>query len=215
MGRLGPIETVQGAHGSMRPPISKPGVVVVQQGDGDLLEAATAGEPGAFRNLLDRYADRVFTNCYRVLGNRTDAEDATQESFARLWKVLSPGATAAAPDRDALGWLMRTSRNLCIDKLRRGKRWVADDDKIALMADDAPNAEAQRQASDRQNRVRQVLNDLPDRQRAAIALVHFDGLPQTEAADSLGISVDALESLLARGRRTLKQRLMPEREDLL
>ncbi|NMM44499.1 sigma-70 family RNA polymerase sigma factor [Rhodospirillaceae bacterium KN72] len=199
----------------MRPPISKPSVVVVQQGDGDLLEAATAGEPGAFRSLLDRYADRVFANCYRVLGNRTDAEDATQESFARLWKVLSPGAKAAAPDRDALGWLLRTSRNLCIDKLRRGKRWVADDDKIAMTADDAPNAEAQRQASDRQNRVRQVLSGLPDRQRVAIALVHFDGLPQADAADSLGISVDALESLLARGRRTLKQRLMSEREDLL
>lgn len=186
-----------------------------EAGDGDLLTAAARGDGAAFRHLLDRYAGRVFANCYRVLGESDEAEDAMQESFARLWKVLGRHTGAAAPDRDAGGWLMRTSRNLCIDRLRRRKRWTTDETVLEMQPDPTPGAEERRQTQDVGDRVRNALNDLPDRQRAAIAMVHFEGLPQTEAAEAMGVSVDALESLLARGRRSLRARLETAKADLI
>lgn len=186
-----------------------------EAGDGDLLAAAAHGDGAAFRYLLDRYAGRVFANCYRVLGESDEAEDATQESFARLWKVLGRKTNASAPDRDAGGWLMRTSRNLCIDRLRRRKRWTTDETVLEMQPDPTPGAEAGRQSRDVGERVRAALNNLPDRQRAAIAMVHFEGLSQTAAAETMGVSVDALESLLARGRRTLRARLEADKGDLL
>lgn len=181
-------------------------------GDGTLLAEAAHGDGAAFRALLERYRSLVFANCYRVLGEASEAEDAAQESFARLWKVLG-GETA--PDRDAGGWLMRVSRNLCIDRLRRRGRWTTDEAVLDAQPDPAPSAEARRQSADVGARVRAALDGLPDRQRAAIAMVHFEGLPQAEAADALNVSVDALESLLARGRRTLRDRLEKDRADLL
>jgi RNA polymerase sigma-70 factor (ECF subfamily) len=185
-----------------------------EAGDGTLLAAAAEGEHAAFRSLVSRYADRVFANCQRILADRAEAEDAVQESFARLWRVLDGGG-ASAPDRDAGGWLMRTSRNLCIDRLRRRKRWVADEGGLDRQLDPDPGAEARLQEQDVGARLSAALDRLPDRQRAAIALVHFDGLPQTEAAAAMDVSVEALESLLARGRRALRDRLKARKEDLL
>jgi RNA polymerase sigma-70 factor (ECF subfamily) len=184
-------------------------------GDGDLLARAADGDGDAFRSLLDRHAGRVFATAYRVLGDRAEAEDTTQESFARLWRVLGGVSTAQAPDRDAAGWLIRAARNLSIDRLRRRKRWADDETAVDREADGAPNAEATRQSADVARRVRAELDALPDRQRAALALVHFEGMRQAEAAESLGVSVEALESLLARGRRALKARLAGDREDLI
>lgn len=189
--------------------------ISAEAGDGILLTAAARGDGAAFRHLLDRYGNRVFANCYRVLGERGEAEDATQESFARLWKVLSGQSRAEVPDRDAGGWLMRTSRNLCIDRLRKRRGWNTDDSVLDLQPDPSPSAEAQRQDRDLDQAVQTALTTLPDRQRAAIALVHFDQTPQAEAAETLGISIDALESLLARGRRNLRARLERDRGNLL
>lgn len=184
-------------------------------GDGELLARAADGDGTAFRGILDRYAGRVFATAYRVLGDAAEAEDATQESFTRLWRVLGGVSTARAPDRDAGGWLIRAARNVSIDRLRRRKRWADDETALERHADTTPNAEAARQADDVAVRVQAELSALPDRQRAALALVHFEGMRQADAAESLGISVDALESLLARGRRALKARLAADRGDLI
>lgn len=191
------------------------GEIDANTGDGDLLAAAAQGDGAAFRHLLDRYAERVFANCYRVLGDKSEAEDATQESFTRLWKVLSGQSRATVPDRDAGGWLMRTSRNLCIDRLRKRKAWTLDDAVLTQQPDLTPNAEDRHQSRDLGDAVQNALIGLPDRQRAAIAMVHFEQIPQAEAAEAMSISVQALESLLARGRRGLRTKLERQRENLL
>jgi len=184
-------------------------------GEGDLLAQALAGETWAFRAILDRHRGRVFANCYRILADSAEAEDAVQECFSRLWDTLTGRSNASAPDRDAGGWLMRTSRNLCIDRLRRRKRWVHDETVMEMQADDSPSAEAGRQTQDVGRAVREAMDGLPDRQRVALAMVHFEGLPQQDAARQMDVSVDALESLLARGRRTLKAALAAKKEDLI
>lgn len=136
----------------------------------------------------------------RMTGNGPDAEEVAQEAFLRVW------STAARWDANGgaqfTTWLYRVVMNLCLD----GKRHAAmlDLDEVEEPADLGPGGLefcANRQAS---NLVAEGLAGLPERQRAAMSLCYFGEVSCQDAADSLEISVSALESLLVRGRRALR-----------
>ena len=175
-----------------------------------LSRAAAAGEGRAYRALLDRLGGPLHGYAARLLQDRAEAEDVTQESFARLWRAyeLSP------PTGSVRAWLYRTAHNLCIDRLRRCGRVAPLPDDEPDAADDRPDGEATLQADDRARAVRTAIDALPERQKAAILLVHYQGLSGREAARALDLSEEAVESLLARGRRQLKAALGPRRADL-
>lgn len=103
--------------------------------------------------------------------------------------------------------------NICLDQLRKNKR-EAPEESAPEQADDAPRQDEELFAAERRLMVGDALALLPDRQRAAITLCHYQELSNIEAAQIMDISVDALESLLARGRRALRDRLTPMREQL-
>jgi RNA polymerase sigma-70 factor (ECF subfamily) len=103
--------------------------------------------------------------------------------------------------------------NLCYDRLRR-RREIAIE-KMPEQSDPAPSVIEQRHRAQTAQRVQAELAKLPDRQRAAIVLCHHEGLSNIEAAHALQVSVEALESLLARGRRALKAALSAEARELL
>lgn len=113
-------------------------------------------------------------------------------------------------------WLYRVARNLCIDDMRKKRPVPVEDIEIAgaelLSAGESGSIDRD---LDLKVVVRAAIARLPERQQSAIVLVHYQGFSGTEAADALGISVEALESLLARGRRTLRQELKPTLPDLL
>ena len=102
--------------------------------------------------------------------------------------------------------------SLCIDRLRR-RREIASD-SLPERADEAPGALARIEADDRAAALHAALGSLPDRQRLAIVLRHFEERSNPEIAEILDTSVEAVESLLARGRRELAARLAPRREEL-
>jgi RNA polymerase sigma-70 factor (ECF subfamily) len=136
----------------------------------------------------------------RVLGDVAEAEDVAQEAMLRLWRAApgwstEGGATVAT-------WLHRVALNLCIDRLRRRGRTQPIED-AADPPDPAPTAEALLIDADRADALRSALGRLPDRQRRAIVLRHFEGLTNPEIAQELETGVEAVESLLARGRRAL------------
>jgi RNA polymerase sigma-70 factor (ECF subfamily) len=108
----------------------------------------------------------------------------------------------------------RVALNLCYDRLRR-RREKSDPDAGLYVADSAPLASEAWLAQQRSAKVHAALAQLPERQRAAIALVHFQELTNIAAAETLEISVEALESLLARGRRALKASLADVAQDLI
>ncbi|MEO0398987.1 MAG: RNA polymerase sigma factor [Pseudomonadota bacterium] len=178
--------------------------------DDALIARAGRGDRLAASELVVRHTDKVMAVCYRLLNDRAAAEDVVQETFLKLWK----NAGAWTPGKAQLStWLYRVARNACVDRLRRAGR-EAPEDAAPERADQSPSAEAQLIAADRASTIEAALQALPARQREAIVLCHYQELSNGEAAEILGASVEAVESLLARARRTLKASLAPMREAL-
>lgn len=170
--------------------------------EADLIRRAASGEARAITALADQQLPRVHALAFRMLGDRAEAEDIAQEAFLRLWKALP----AWTPGQARLStWLYRVTTNLCIDRLRKARETALPEGYDAASDTDGPaDALQKRQQADR---VHDALMNLPERQRAALVLCHFEGQSNPEAAKVLGISVEAVESLLARGRRALKAHL--------
>lgn len=175
----------------------------------ELLTRAVRGDARALREVAEALLPRVHALAYRVTGNRADAEDVSQEAFLRLWKMLPD----YDPRRARLStWLYRVTLNLAIDRTRRRREAPIPEDYDAASGD--PTQEDRWLARDVQARVRKAVAALPDRQRQAIWLSHFDDLGNEGIADVLGVSVEAVESLLARARRSLRTGLADVRADL-
>lgn len=174
------------------------------------MAAVARGDEGAFRLLSRRYLARVVALASRTLADPADAEDVAQEAFLRLWR----GAASWRPNEARVGtWLHRVALNLCFDKIAR--RRTVDADAAPEPVDPAPGPAGTLQQRQVAARVRGALDALPDAQRRAITLCHYQGMRNIEAAEVLGVSVEALESLLARGRRKLREELRAVAPDLL
>ena len=170
--------------------------------DEALIKAVTKADNLAYTELVNRHLKRILAFAHRHLGNEAEAEEVAQETMLRLWTK----ADRFQPGRARLDtWLHRIAYNLSIDLIRR-RRQVALDD-IAEPADERQDQFADYYAGQISAQVKQALDGLPERQRAALVLSHYQGLSNEETGDILEVSVEAVESLLARGRRTLKQRL--------
>lgn len=178
--------------------------------DDELVARVATGEGAACRRLLDRHLGRIVGFAARVLGDGAEAEDVAQETFLALWRH----ATGWRAGEARLGtWLHRVARNACIDRLRRRR-------EVGLeAAGDPPDPEADPGADlDRADVARivgQAIARLPERQRIALVLAHYQDLGNIEAAAVMEVSVEALESLLARARRGLRQELAARRPELL
>jgi RNA polymerase sigma-70 factor, ECF subfamily len=168
--------------------------------DAPLVSRIGAGDEGAARQLIGAKLPRVLALATRMLGDRAEAEDVAQETFVRLWKHAArwrPGQALFDT------WLHTVTLNLCRDRLRRKRELVTSDPPER--PDPAPTPEAALAEAQQSGAVAAAIHALPERQREAILLVHYQDLSNIEAAAMLDVSVDALESLLARGRRALRK----------
>ena len=177
--------------------------------DEALLRLYANGDGGAARALTARHAPRVMSLAWRMLGDRTEAEDVTQEAMLRLWRVAGDWRSGEAR---LSTWLYRVAANLCTDRLRR-RRGVPLD-TVPDPADEAPGAVERLMAGDRAAALQAALDRLPERQRLAVVLRHIEGASNPEIAAALETSVEAVESLLARGRRALAAMLEGDRDKL-
>lgn len=175
--------------------------------DATLIRAVAEGDRAAARSLIDAHLTPLIAHVERLTRDRAEAEDIAQESFLRLWRIASEWT----PRAKARTWLITVAGRLAIDRLRRAGRWSDADPPD--MADSRPSPEAEADAREVGVAVEAAIAALPDRQRAAFALVHLDGLSGREAAESLNVSEEALESLLARARRSLRARLAAYRTE--
>jgi RNA polymerase sigma-70 factor (ECF subfamily) len=179
------------------------------------LTAAAGGDAVAFRRLVAAHLSQAVAIARGMLRDPAEAEDVAQEAFLRLWRhagqlELGPGGVRP--------WLRRVVSNLCIDRLRAGRQTTVTDAVPEQL--DRPRQLDGLEENDLQKRVQAALAQLPERQRAALVLFHFEGLSQIEVGEALGVSDEAVESLLARARRALKaalkddwQLLLPDRSD--
>jgi RNA polymerase sigma factor (sigma-70 family) len=177
-------------------------VPIAADPDSELVARAGQGDRAAAQALIARHLPKMLALARRMLGESGEAEDATQEAFLKLWTHAARWRPGGARFET---WLYRVTLNACYDRLR--KRVPAGLDAAADIPDPAPGADASYDAATSAAAVRAAVEALPERQKAAILICHFEGCGNIEAAEILGVSVEALESLLARGRRTLKARL--------
>ncbi len=178
--------------------------------DEALLVLFANGEPAAARALTLRLTPKAFGHAVRLLGNRAEAEDVAQEALLRLWRVAPEWRQGEAK---VTTWLYRVVANLCTDRLRRSGRGVALD-AVPEPEDEARGPLDKMQAEARAEALQTALDGLPDRQRQAVVLRHIEGLANPEIAEIMEISVDAVESLTARGKRALSAALEGRREEL-
>ena len=164
-----------------------------------LMRRVADQDVAAYRELVDANLPRIARFAERFLGNAAEAEDVAQETFLKLWTAASTFTPQAAKPST---WLFRIAQNLCIDRWRKRRTEAALPE--APGADRPSGLFARKRTSEA---VQQALAELPERQRVAVTLVHYEGLAAQEAAEVLEISVEALESLLARARRSLRERL--------
>lgn len=168
--------------------------------DESLISAIGKGDHGAFRTLMERHGPVALAVAVRIVGSQQDAEEIVQETFLKVW--------AAAARWDPQGgarfstWLYRVVTNACLDRKRRAPMLPMDN--VAEPETSSPSSLEQCSGAQARELVAEALASLPDRQRAAVSLCYFGEIGGQEAADSLDITLSALESLLVRGKRGLR-----------
>jgi RNA polymerase sigma-70 factor (ECF subfamily) len=161
-----------------------------------------------FNKLVKRHRDRIYTFARYMLGNREDAEDVTQEVLVALWKSLG--------DLDPQGitpWLMRVTRNACIDMYRRratfSKFVQVDSEDVgfdrALSTEPAPDRVVE--AHEVHDRIMKEILQLPETQRSAIIMREIQDLRYDTIAEALGIPLNSVKVYIHRARRSLRERL--------
>jgi RNA polymerase sigma-70 factor (ECF subfamily) len=179
-----------------------------------LIEAASAGDEAAFRDLAEQYRRELHVHCYRMLGSVHDAEDALQETWLRAWRHL-----ASFEGRSSFrAWLYRIATNVCFAALgKRAEQEPPRDEPSVLTPypdawlDELPSAAPEPGARyDLSESVQLALlaaiQTLPPRQRAALLLRDVLGFSAKEVAQLLDVSSTSVHSAVRRARKTLEQR---------
>ena len=179
------------------------------------MSEVASGDEAAFSRLVDAHNDTVLNTCYRILGNKEDAEDVAMEVFVRVHR----SAASFRGDSKLSTWLYRISVNLSLNHLRKRRRYrylgflslSEPAGKLAGRTAQAPEGQRpdrELEADERSRVLNEALAGLPDNQRAAIVLHKFEGLSQDEIAGVLGVTPAAVESLVHRAKQTLHRRLL-------
>ena len=179
--------------------------------DDALVRRAGRGDRLAASRLIARHSPKILALCVRMLGERAAAEDCTQETFIKLWRYADRWKPGAAKFET---WLYRVATNACVDRLRQ-RRPETGAEAAPDVADESPLAIDSLIAQERRRSVEDALEALPERQRLAVVLCHYQEMSNADAAAVMEVSVDAFESLLARARRSLKESLAPRRAELM
>ncbi len=178
--------------------------------DEELMQAVCMGHRSAYQTLVKQHLKSISHYAFRLLGNTKDTEDITQEVFRRLWT----NAEKWRPEKSKLTtWLHRITHNLCIDYLRKhGRVQIQDsfdedqDDSLPIVSEVADEAVSELHL------LREAINTLPESQRSALSLCHYQGFSNKEAAAIMNISVKALESIIARAKRSLREKLTVDQD---
>jgi RNA polymerase sigma-70 factor (ECF subfamily) len=170
--------------------------------DAELLARVGRGDESAFRTVIARKLPRIHALSLRLLGDSGEADDVAQDAFLRSWRQARDWRPGQARFDT---WLHRVVLNLCYDRLRRRREVLVPEPPE--QADPALPVDRRMERDETVHRVQAALARLPARQREAIMLHTYQELSNIQTAQVLEISVEALESLLSRARRTLRSLL--------
>lgn len=179
----------------------------MNESDESLVGRMKDGDQQAFAVLVRRHSGLFFSAAYRMYPQEQEAEDIVQEAFLKLWQ--RPEAFDPAKGVKFTTWFYRVVTNLAIDRARRRKPQTSSE-ILDVMADKRPRADEIMAEDEKQRAIERAIAALPERQKAALNLCFYEGLSNKDAAEILGVGVKALESLLMRAKKTLKEVLASE-----
>ena len=171
-----------------------------------LLSRCALGDRAAFRVLYDVAAPKLFGVSLRILANRGDAEDATQEAFVRIWQR----AGGFRPDRGSgPGWIVAIARNAAIDRLRLRRAPARDITEMHDLADPGPTPEASAAAADDRRRIEACLGELPEDRARAVRAAYLEGHTYDELARTFSVPLNTMRTWLRRALIALRKCLEP------
>ncbi|PCH61829.1 MAG: RNA polymerase [SAR86 cluster bacterium] len=184
--------------------------------DEEAMAAICNADKEAYQYLVSKHFKAISHYAFRILGNSKDTEDITQETFLRLWLKADKWQAHKA---SLSTWLHRITHNLCIDYLRKDKSAISDDidaqaseGKIAteeeLASYSGGDIEVSFDKKQKLEALQTALNQLPINQRNALTLCHYQGFSNKEAAVIMDVSHKAIESLIIRAKKTLRDKLL-------
>lgn len=188
---------------------------VDERGDDDsedvrLMRLIGSGDTSALEQLIERHQALVAGTVARMLGSNSDVEDIAQQVFIRVWK----SAGRYTPRAKFTTWLLKITRNLVFNELRRWKRRAqvpiqsdADAEEIVLKDETSPTPDASLLEHELQHAIEDAITQLPETQRMALVLRRYEQLNYEQIAEVLDLSVPAVKSLLFRARSELRERL--------
>ena len=175
-----------------------------------LMRLVSEGDTGAFEELVEKHQALVAGTIGRMLGSNSDVEDIAQQVFIRVWK----SARRYVPRAKFTTWLLKITRNLVFNELRRTKRRAQVPLQSEPGTDDPPLKDEMNLAPDAsllevelRRTIEEAILQLPETQRMALVLRRYEQLSYEEIADVLELSVPAVKSVLFRARSELRERL--------
>lgn len=173
--------------------------------DRELVLHVRRGEVNAFGELVQRYQQAVFNVCFRLVGERREAEDRSQEAFLRAYQRLDTFDV----ERPFGPWIRRVAANVCLNHLqnRQPARLPLDDEHDLPQERTTDHPERALERRERADAVRQALLQLPPHFRAVIELRHFQDMDYAEMATALNLPLNTVKSHLFRARKLLAEKL--------
>ena len=175
-----------------------------------LMRLVARGDTSAFEKVIERHQALVAGTAARMLGSNSDVEDIAQQVFIRVWK----SARRYVPRAKFTTWLLKITRNLVFNELRRAKRRAhvplqsePGAKEIPLKDETNPAPDASLLEEELQRAIEEAIMQLPESQRMALVLRRYEQLSYEEIADVLDLSVPAVKSVLFRARTELRSRL--------
>lgn len=175
-----------------------------------LMRLVSEGDTSAFEQLIERHQSLVAGTVARMLGSSSEVEDIAQQVFIRVWK----SARRYVPRAKFTTWLLKITRNLVFNELRRSKRHAhvplqtePGAEEFPLKDETNPTPDASLLESELQRTIEEAITQLPESQRMALILRRYEQLSYEQIADILDLSVPAVKSVLFRARTELRARL--------
>jgi RNA polymerase sigma-70 factor (ECF subfamily) len=175
-----------------------------------LMRLVSEGDTSAFEQLIERHQSLVAGTVARMLGSSSEVEDIAQQVFIRVWK----SARRYVPRAKFTTWLLKITRNLVFNELRRSKRHAhvplqtePGAEEFPLKDETNPTPDASLLETELQRTIEEAITQLPESQRMALILRRYEQLSYEQIADILDLSVPAVKSVLFRARTELRARL--------
>jgi RNA polymerase sigma-70 factor (ECF subfamily) len=176
--------------------------------DEDLMPRLADKDPEAFEVFYDRHGGAAYSLAYRIVGDRTRAEDVTQEAFLSIWRS---GARYDRARGSVRAWTLGITRNRAIDALRResgrAPKLAFDDDAILEQRPSPELTDEEAMRREQAGEVRGALRELPSEQSKVIELAYFGGFSHSEIAEMLGMPLGTVKGRMRLGMEKIRGRL--------